>query len=266
MGIDFVSAIRPAASRAATWIYRQFRFDRHPRPGLRVLMYHAIGSPIEDPVHDRYNITFPRFEGQMRYLVERYTSHLVPFDYRISNNDSLKIAVTFDDGYRDNLTLAAPLLVELGIPFTVLVSTGAVAGRKAGFLGPEEVRELASWPGAKIGAHSVSHPLLTDCDDYKLNAELHGSKAYLEDLLGREVDSLAYPYGTVDRRVRDAAEELGYRFGATTRFDINPPLRDPLLLCRTHIWADDDASIFEQKLRGDWDWLRWRHPDPARLA
>jgi peptidoglycan/xylan/chitin deacetylase (PgdA/CDA1 family) len=261
-----LSATRSPAYRAATWIYSQFRSGRLPRPGLRILMYHAVGASIEDPVGDRYNTTFPQFESQMRYLVEHYPSHLVPFDYRISNNDPLKIALTFDDGYRDNLTLAAPLLVELRIPFAVFVSTGAVAGRKAGFLGPEELRELASLPGAKIGAHSVSHALLTTCDAYKLHEELHGSKAYLEDLLGREVDSLAYPYGAVDRRVRDTAENLGYRSGVTTRFDINLPLRDPLLLCRTHIWSDDDTSVFEKKLRGDWDWLRWRHPDPARLV
>ena len=260
------SAIRPPAYRAATWVYSRFRSDGNPRPGLRILMYHAIGTSIEDRGGDRYNTTFPRFERQMRYLAEHYPDRLVPFDCRISESNPLRIALTFDDGYRDNLTLAAPLLVELGIPFTVFVCTGTVGGRKEGFLRPEEVRELASLPGVKIGAHSISHPLLTTCDDHRLKQELHGSKTYLEDLLGREVDCLAYPFGAVNCRVRDMAEKEGYRFGACTRFDINRPSRDPLLLCRTHVWADDDASIFGQKLRGDWDWLRWRHRDPARWA
>ncbi len=229
-------------------------------------MYHAVGRSVGDQAGDRYNLTFPQFQSQMRHLAAHYPGCFVPFDSRMSNSDGLRIAVTFDDGYLDNLTLAAPLLVELGIPFTVFVCTGAVAERKTGFLTPEQLRELAGLPGAKIGSHSITHPLLTACDEHALKQELHGSKAYLEDLLGREVDALAYPFGAVNRRVRDAAENLGYRVGATTRFDINLPTRDPLLLSRTHIWAGDDVAIFEQKLRGDWDWLRWRHADPARSA
>ena len=256
----------PLAYRAAAWFYGRASFGSRPRTGLRILMYHAIGAPDEGAASGRYNITFPRFESQMRRLAQYYADRLVPFDYRMANGDALKIALTFDDGYRDSLTLGAPLLAQLGIPYTVFVATGAVAERQAGFLSPEEVRELAVFPGVKIGAHSVNHALLTACDDAALDRELHASKDYLEDLLGREVDCLAYPFGAVDRRVRDAAEDAGYRVGVTTRFDINPPLRDPLLLSRTHIWADDDVATFEQKLCGDWDWLRWRHPDPARSA
>ena len=256
MGLNLVSAIRPRAYQAATWLYSR----------LRILTYHAIGTRVEGDADGLYNMAYARFEGHMRHLVEHYAGRFVPFKHPGPKHGALDIALTFDDGYRDNLKIAAPLLVELGIPFTLFVCTGSVSARKAEFLGPEEVRELAGLPGATIGAHSVSHARLTECDDRRLNEELAGSKAYLEDLLGSEVDSLAYPHGAVDRRVRDAAESAGYRFGASTQFDINPPARDPLLRCRTDIWAGDDLAIFAQKLRGDWDWRRWRYHDPARSA
>jgi peptidoglycan/xylan/chitin deacetylase (PgdA/CDA1 family) len=256
-------ALRLRVLRAATWVYKHFRTDGAGRSGLRILMYHAVGTPIVGDVRFLYNMPPARFETHMRHLAERCAGQIVPLSPSALDGHSFKIALTFDDGYRDNLSVAAPLLVDLGIPFTVFMSTGPVARREPGFLGPEAVRELARVPGATIGAHSVSHPRLTACDDRRLREELVGSKAYLEDLIGAEVDSVSYPHGAVDRRVRDAAEAAGYRIGASSRFDINRAGRDPLLLCRTDIWAEDDRPTFEEKLRGDWDWNRWRSADPA---
>lgn len=260
---DLISAIRLRALHAATWAYGRARLGRFPRPGLRILMYHAIGTPIEGDVRGLYNMPFEQFEKQMRYLAQHYKEHLVPLGHTAFKGDSLGITLTFDDGYRDNLSVAAPLLVELGIPFTVFICTGSVAERKAGFLSPEDVRELAGLPGARIGSHTISHPRLTECDDRQLSEELVGSKLYLEDLLGSKVDLLSYPHGAVNDRVRSMAEKTGYSIGASSRFDINRTVRNTLLLCRTDIWANDDISIFEKKLQGDWDWIRWLSADPS---
>lgn len=190
MGIDLISVIRPTVYHAVSWAYGRVRLSRCPRQGLRILMYHAIGTPIDGDIRCLYNMPFDRFEKHMRCLVEQYADQLVPLDSPVSQGDFLRIALSFDDGYRDNLSVAAPLLVDLGVPFTVFICTGAVSERKAGFLGPEEVRELAGLPGARIGSHSVSHSRLTELDDRRLYEELAGSKRYLEDLLGNEVDSL----------------------------------------------------------------------------
>ena len=97
-----------------------------------------------------------------------------------------------------------------------------------------------------------------------MNEELVGSRSYLEDLIGAKVNLLSYPHGAVNGRVRNMAENAGYQIGATSRFDINEYNRDPLLLCRTDIWAQDNLSTFRQKLQGDWDWNRWRSSDPAK--
>ena len=261
-----ISALRPRAFRAATWAYSRFRLGDSPRQGLRILMYHAIGTPIESDDGDLYSMTCDRFEKHMRYLVEHHRDRLVPLGQSALTGNSFRVALTFDDGYRDNLSVAAPLLVELGIPFTIFVCTGAVAERRAGFLRPEDVRELAGLRGATIGSHSISHPRLAECDDRRLKEELAGSKVYLEDLLGKQVVSISYPDGSVDRRVRDMAEHAGYGIGATSRFDINRPERDSLLLCRSDIWADDDNLILDQKLRGDWDWMRWHRTNSGQWA
>ena len=261
-----IAALRRPALSAATWAYARIRSGESPRPGLRILTYHAVGTPIEGDVRHLYNMPPARFETHMRYLAQNHAGRLVSLGTLPPSDGTLKIAVTFDDGYRDNLLIAAPLMAKLGIPFTVFACTGAVAGRRAGFLGPEEVRELAGVPGAAIGSHTVGHPRLAECGESTVNTELADSKAYLEDLLGTRVDSIAFPHGSVNRRVRDLAESAGYRTAVSTRFDINRPGRDPLLLCRTDIWSEDDIAVFDQKLRGDWDWNRWRSRDPQACA
>lgn len=262
MAVKLLSALRPPARRAATWAYSRLRFGACSRPGLRILAYHSIGTPIKEDISGIFNMAPGRFKQQMRHLSGQYANQFLPLEIEEVKRGAPGIMVTFDDGYRDSLSVVAPLHAELGIPFTVFVRTDSVSQRRAGFLGPNDVRELASMPGARIGSHSVTHPRLTDCDDLALARELCGSKAYLEDLLGKEIDLLAYPYGEVNRRVRDRAEEAGYRAGVTCRFDRNLPGRDPMLLSRVTIYAYDDLEMFEQKLQGKWDWYRWRHADP----
>jgi peptidoglycan/xylan/chitin deacetylase (PgdA/CDA1 family) len=135
--------------------------------------------------------------------------------------------------------------------------------RSGNFLSPAEVRELASMSGVTIGSHGATHTPLTALDDRALREELVKSKSALENIIGRAVDAISYPHGAVDRRVREAAAAAGYTIGACSRFDINSPGRDPLLLCRTDIHACDTLRIFKQKLHGDWDWYKWRDRDPA---
>ncbi len=256
--------IKRYAESALTWSYARLRGGPVPRPGLRVLVYHALGTPADGDALGIYSIVPARFESHMRYLATHHRESLVPLGAAALTGDRLRVALTFDDGYRDNWIVAAPLLQELDIPFTVFVCTGAVARRRAGFLSLRELRALASQPGVSIGSHGVSHIRLTECDERRLREELVDSKNFLEDIGGREVVLLSYPHGAVDRRVRDAAASAGYLLGTCSHFDYNPSGRDPLVLCRTDIWADDDVPVFEEKLRGDWDWMRWRHCDPAK--
>ena len=118
-------------------------------------------------------------------------------------------------------------------------------------------------PNATIGTHGSTHTPLTKCSKGALRNELGDSRKYLEDLLGRRVDKMSYPFGAVDQGVRDAVEEAGYVMAFCSRFDINLPGRDPLLLCRTDVLGMDSIRVLKQKLRGAWDWYRWRSHDPA---
>ena len=233
------------------------------RPGLRILMYHSVGQRALGDTQGIFSVSQQRFRDHARLLAGMEHCRMVPLQPLDLPEQALQVAVTFDDGYRDNLRTAAPILLEHGIPFTVFVSSDFIKNRTDGFMTPEELKEIARLPGVSIGAHGKSHRPLTACSNIELESELSGSKHYLEDLMGQPVTAVAYPYGAVDMRVRDEAARSGYDLGVCTRFDINMPGRDPLLLCRCNIERDDTARVLRQKLAGNWDWYRCRTPDPA---
>jgi len=229
------------------------------------LTYHAVGTPALGDHSGLFSITPARFRSHIETLVA--TPRCTPVALQPLNlpSSAATVTVTFDDGYRDNLYAAAPVLAQYGVPFSVFVAASYVKNRRPGFLSPAELLELERFPGASIGSHGMEHVRLTDCAPHELESELVDSKHYLEDLLGKPVDSLTYPFGAVDGRVREAAARAGYRTALSTRFDINRPGRDPLTLCRCDISRDDTTRVLRQKLHGDWDWFRWRSRDPMKM-
>ncbi len=221
---------------------------------FRVLMYHAVGTRVPEDALGIYSMDPTQFEEQASFLA-RQRQDMVGFEQAVLLRRG--VAVTFDDGYRDTLTRAAPILVQHQIPFTVFVTRDYVRSGNPLYLSELELRELADLPGVTIGSHGCSHAKLSECPEEKLINELRDSKSYLEDQLQRPVTTISYPHGAVDLRVRDAALESGYRLGACSRFGSNEHATDTMLLNRTDIWSSDSLSDFQSKIAGNWDWLRW---------
>ena len=96
---------------------------------LVILMYHRV-LPEFDPLRPD-DITLPVFARCMRTLKRFF--NVVPLSEAV---DGLRkgllprrsVAITFDDGYADNVTSAAPVLAELGLPATVFVTSGFLDG------------------------------------------------------------------------------------------------------------------------------------------
>jgi peptidoglycan/xylan/chitin deacetylase (PgdA/CDA1 family) len=116
------------------------------------------------------------------------------------------LALTFDDGHRNFLDHALPLLLEFRMPATMFVVSG-YCGHKPGALNWSEVQEIAA-AGIHIGAHSVTHRDLTTLSAAEAQVEMRGSQAHIEDRLGRSVRAFAYPYGRSNTHVRRLASEI----------------------------------------------------------
>lgn len=231
------------------------------RKGLRVLTYHTIGGQAYEDTLNLNSISLKLFRKHID-LIENYK--VVPLTPLDCSSESLKIAVTFDDGYRDNLTIAAPILADRKIPFTLFATSKFIDKRDSLFLNASELRELSTYPGVTVGSHGFSHIDLTKCSDSQLRSELTGSKQHLEDIIGMEVKSLSYPFGLVNKRVRDAALEAGFQVGGVGYFNINRQDQDPLLINRSVVLQGDSAAVLNQKIKGDWDWYRFIQRNPAR--
>lgn len=255
-------SLKHSLYRSVSRALRAVGADGAPPPGLRVLLYHSIGTAVgPDPYGTAMSPAV--FSAHVSALAA-LRAELPPAPFAAPADAAPRLAVTFDDGYRDTLTAAAPLLAARGIPFTVFVPPEHLAAPGPLYLDRAALRELAAVPGAAIGAHGARHVPLTGLDDAALAEELASSRRRLEDILGRAVLSMSYPYGLVDRRVGAAAAAAGFTSAGTSVYGTNLPGADPLLLRRTEAVAWDTPDDLRLKLFGHWDWFRLRQREASR--
>ncbi len=229
----------------------------NPARGLRILMYHSVATDSAADRSDTYSISRSRFTNHLDYLSE----HRAEDDLAVRTFfeiDEIGVAITFDDGYRDNLEIAAPLLVERGFPFHIFINPGFLRSGDGRYLNETMLCELAGLPGVTIGAHGYSHKRLTECSPSELEGELISSKKWLEDTIGKEITSMAYPHGALDNNVKSAVQKVGFELAACSHFGKVDANSDKLALERTDIWSRDNVRIFGSKLEGNWDWMRLR--------
>lgn len=231
-------------------------------PGLRILGYHAIGTVIPG---DPYGLSVApaEFLRQMEAAADGRFGAAVSLGGARLDGDSREISVTFDDGFQDTLTAAAPILARLRVPFTACVTPGLLdSGRP--YLSWDELKELARVPDCEIGAHGLTHARLDSLDDAALGRELSESRRRLEDAIGRAVIVMTWPHGAADRRVASAARAAGFTRAGCSLYGLNAADREPLLLKRVEITGFDDARDFARKCAGGWDWFAIRQSDPAK--
>jgi peptidoglycan/xylan/chitin deacetylase (PgdA/CDA1 family) len=213
---------------------------RRPQKKPVILMYHRIADPEWDPW--ALCVSAKCFSDQLEFL--RATRTVMTMDeladaHRRSRIPADAVAITFDDGYRDNLTTAKPLLQKHEVPATFFLATGAIASES-----PFWWDELADMVlGARAGSLQSLRPELTftfaerEAGDNKawraaMGASTRRQSVYL-DIWWRLRD-MAVPARDVEMgRLRDV-------FGAV------PPRPDSLPMGREEIMAlvaDDLASI-----------------------
>jgi peptidoglycan/xylan/chitin deacetylase (PgdA/CDA1 family) len=115
----FYSGLSAAASRLTT------------KTRATILMYHSVPTADEARWMDPANCMSPaRFEQQMAFLARR--RHVISLRALVEMLEEGKpfqpgtVVVTFDDGYLNNLTVAAPILDRHGIPATIFLNTGSI--------------------------------------------------------------------------------------------------------------------------------------------
>jgi peptidoglycan/xylan/chitin deacetylase (PgdA/CDA1 family) len=157
-------------------------------------------------------------------------------------------AMTFDDAYESVYLVAWPVMKRLGVTGTVFVNP--LPGN-ATRLEDMEGRPRLTWAqleemragGIEIGGHSLTHSDLSLMTIAQLHDELGGGKRELEKKLGPEIESIAYPFGRQNARVREVATEY-YRFGFGTELAQSNVLSDVMAVPRLEMHYFRREAVF----------------------
>jgi peptidoglycan/xylan/chitin deacetylase (PgdA/CDA1 family) len=171
-----------------------------------VLMYHALYRESDTSSIDKEDLPYAVSEAQFVAQMERLAEKSVGAFTGESQPD---VVVTFDDGHKSNLDIAAPHLVRLKIPAYFFVTTDFIDQRK-GFMSSRDLRELAQIPGMIVGSHGLSHRFFSDLTLEAAKAELVNSKTRLEQMTGVSCRSMSFPGGRYNKQVLAILGECGY--------------------------------------------------------
>lgn len=175
------------------------------------------------------------------------------------------VAITLDDGYTDNLELAAPILREHRFGATCFVVSGCVGTFNAWDADALRVRkplmgvdQLRAWQaqGFELGSHTRSHPHLHQLNAASAEAEIAGSRADLERMTGARVEHFCYPYGSLDAVIARHVEAAGYRSAVTTRTGVARTADNRFLLPRVAV--SGRRGLFKFLLRAATPYEAWR--------
>lgn len=253
-----------AAGRATLAVLSRSSTSR----GAAVLAYHDVLS--DDAPHFEYAVSLGRFRQHLDVVSRLGLSvvSLQEISQRLLDGTDLTglVAIVFDDALVGVHHLALPELAARGWRATLLPVVDQMGTDPPWWPGSQRTM---TWPelieavhnGIDLAAHGTSHACLPCLADQPLTAELHASRGRLTDLLGVEVDQLAYPYGHHDERVRDAVRSAGYTTAYTFlngRVSSGvPPLRLPRLTMHQRLSA---PRLAHQLSRVATDWPRTDQP------
>lgn len=246
-----------------------------PKSGTRVpiLMYHSISDNLFGKSHPYYQINTSAevFSSQMRWLRNHgyRTLDLCELAEGFDRKDNLDktVVITFDDGYRDFVSDAMPVMKQCGFSATIFLATDRIKDAPVWFEGVEyltwrEVRELHA-EGIRFGSHTVTHPDMRSLGPEQIEYELGYSKEIIEQKLGAAVSSFAYPFAFPEedrdftRFFLDALENQGFQNGVTTVLGRASGKSNPYFLPRLPVNSWDDDGLLEAKLNGGYDWMHW---------
>jgi peptidoglycan/xylan/chitin deacetylase (PgdA/CDA1 family) len=249
---------------------------------LRVLMYHKVNDATPNPT----TVPTAVFAEQMSLLGELGYEPVSLEQVRDHYVDGAPlprgaVLITFDDGYRDNLRNALPILREHGYPAVVFVPIAFLDGDRP--LPHEEAlrslgvhNETIDWAelaeleagGIRVESHGIGHRPVSELEAAEAAREIAFSKLRLEERLGRPVEAYAFVKGSLaDYRPEHVSlvQQAGYSLGFTSVTGANGPSTDRYRLRRYNV-EPYPARTFELVLAGACDLISVKDTVPGTYA
>ena len=249
---------------------------------LRVLMYHKVNDLQPNPT----TVPTSVFAEQMTLLAELGYEPVSLEQVRAHYVEAAAlpegaVLITFDDGYRDNLENALPILQRHGYPAVIFVPIGFLDGDRP--LPHEEAlralgvhNETVGWDelaaleagGIRVESHGIGHRPVSELDPAAAAREIALSKLRLEERLGRHVDAYAFVKGSLaDYRPEHVSlvQQAGYTLGFTSVSGANGPASDRYRLRRYNV-EPYPPRTFELVLSGACDLISVKDTVPGTYA
>ena len=195
-----------------------------------VLMYHDVKlMPLNN-----FDVTLKDFRKQLQWLKNNGYKTLSMDEFieivesgRAFPDDA--VLITFDDGYADAFSYAVPELKSRDMKATFFINPWYVGKKAKGYpyITEAELKELADNPLFSIESHTTRHLHLDKITPDELLAELADSKSYLEELTGKQIRAISYPFGDYNAEIIAATQSTGYQvaFAADDRGLFDQPAR-----------------------------------------
>jgi peptidoglycan/xylan/chitin deacetylase (PgdA/CDA1 family) len=188
-----------------------------------ILMYHSIGMPPEGAKLKGLYVDPRMFHFQMWYLKKAGfkvvgMAEILEYIHGKRIQDKL-VALTFDDGYQDFHDNAFPILKKFNYPSTVFLVSSLIGKENIWDKEQLHVRKpLMDWDiikeltknGVVFGAHSKTHPHLSEIPMKDLSSEIIEPKQVIEEKLHTSVDYFCYPYGDYNKKVIEVTRSAKY--------------------------------------------------------
>ena len=235
-----------------------------------VVMYHRVINKSENEgIHGTY-IYENIFREHMKYLKENNFSVITFEDLnnigwrnRFDKNKKY-IIITFDDGYVDNYELAFPILKEFNFKATIFLmgestynewDVKADGEKSFPLMSVEMIKEMQDY-GIEFGAHTFNHPKLNKLSNDEIKHQIVDVKKPLEEKIGREIITFAYPYGILNDYAKKMVEEAGYTFGVATDSGSVCLSDDLYQIRRIAIFPNTNLFSFKRKVKGNYNFIK----------
>jgi len=209
-----------------------------------VIYYHHV-----HPTIDHYTSLTPEyFEKSLEITLDEIGETLDPHKLNnVKGLDSIKyprVLITFDDGYKDNIEYAYPILEKYKIRALFFVCPSKVEetpnhNPRENYMNWSDLKFLKS-KGHMIGAHTMSHKKLNECSIDEMHYEVDQSIYEVKQNLNQEEIYFAYPYGLIPEK-RLFAKSKTLAFG-TVKSKAQPWIKQPLQIRRTYYPSNNTSS------------------------
>jgi peptidoglycan/xylan/chitin deacetylase (PgdA/CDA1 family) len=190
------------------------------------------------------------YEDQIRLLKNKGIQTIL-FSELDKNQDSYKILISYDDGYKSLYDIAYPIALKYEIKMNIFIIPKMIIEKNEKYLTKWQIKEMAKSGLVEFGSHTYSHIKVKKIDEEFVNKELILANEIIEDITGKRPMDFCFPFGYNPDYIIEEISKIGiYSRIYTSDLRLNYKLNGFDVIGRIGIEADDPKFIFLQKATG----------------